>query len=178
MKNTSVGIFFSSDTGNTKKLANMIQLKLGKNLSDIFNVAYCTKKDIENYNKLILGIPTWYYGEPQSDWDAFLPVLKDINFSGKKVAIFGCGDQEDYSEYFCDAMSILYKIVLNNGAILVGKWPTTGYHFDASKSIMDDDNNQFIGLAIDEDRQPEMTENRVQTWINQIYNEMTLIDNN
>lgn len=169
---TLIGIFFSSDTGNTEKLAKMIQKQLGENISDIFDIAISSKEDIENYNNLLFGIPTWYYGEPQSDWDYFLPVLRDINFFGKKVAIFGCGDQEDYSEYFCDAMKILRDIVVNNGATTVGEWPVSGYHFDTSKSVIN--NDRFIGLAIDEDRQPEMTELRVKNWVTQIRNEMNI----
>lgn len=172
MKKSTIGIFFGSDTGNTKKLAKMIQKQLGKKLSDIFDIADCSKEDIENYNKLIFGISTWYYGEPQYDWDIFLPIFKTINFSGKHVAIFGCGDQEDYSEYFCDAMNILYNITLNNGAKIVGFWPTLGYNFDTSKSVIN--NNTFIGLSIDEDRQPEMTSVRVCSWVKQICNEMNL----
>ncbi|CAD83392.1 flavodoxin 1 [Candidatus Blochmanniella floridana] len=172
MKKASVGIFFGSDTGNTEKLANIIQLRIGKDLSDIFDISNSCKEDIENYDRLIFGIPTWYYGEPQCDWDSFLPIFRKINFLGKKIAIFGCGDQEDYSEYFCDAMSILYNIVINKGAIVVGLWPTSGYYFDMSKSIID--GNKFIGLAIDEDRQPDMTETRVKTWVKQIFLEMNL----
>lgn len=168
----SIGIFFSSDTGNTEKLAKMIQKMLGTNISDIFDIAISSKEDIENYDKLLFGIPTWYYGEPQCDWDNFFPILKNINFTGKQVAIFGCGDQEDYSEYFCDAMRILRDIVVNNGAIIAGEWPISGYYFDASKSVID--NNKFVGLAIDEDRQPEMTERRVKNWIIQIRHEMNI----
>lgn len=167
-----IGIFFSSDTGNTEKLAKMIQHILGENVSDIFDIAVSSKEDIENYNKLLFGIPTWYYGEPQCDWDAFLPILQNINFIGKQVAIFGCGDQEDYSEYFCDAMKILHDIVSSNGGITVGEWPASGYHFDASKSLIK--NNKLVGLAIDEDRQPEMTEFRVKNWVSQIRNEMNI----
>ncbi|WP_331828734.1 flavodoxin FldA [Candidatus Blochmannia sp. SNP] len=172
MRVASVGIFFSSDTGNTEKLAKMIQEQLGQDVADVFDIAVSSKEDIENYDKLLFGIPTWYYGEPQCDWDDFLPVLRNIDFSGKKVAIFGCGDQEDYSEYFCDAMSILYDIILKNGAVVIGSWPASGYHFDTSKSLMSPD--KFVGLAIDEDRQPEMTEIRVHHWVNQIRDEMKI----
>ncbi|URJ25381.1 flavodoxin FldA [Candidatus Blochmannia ocreatus (nom. nud.)] len=172
MRKSLVGIFFSSDTGNTEKLANMIRMQLGSDIADIFDISVSSKEDIENYDKLLFGIPTWYYGDPQCDWDDFLPVLKSINFSGKKVAIFGCGDQEDYSEYFCDAMRILYNIISKNGAVVVGLWPVFGYNFDGSKSLIDSD--KFVGLAIDEDRQPEMTEIRVKKWVNQICYEMNI----
>jgi len=101
----NVGIFFGSDTGNTENVAKQIQQILGSDQADIFDIAKTTKETLEQYNYLFLGIPTWYYGESQADWDDFFPNLEQIDFNGKMVAIFGCGDQEDYAEYFCDAMN-------------------------------------------------------------------------
>ena len=170
----SVGIFFGSDTGNTEAVAQMIQEELGNQLVEVKDIAQSTKEDIAEYSLLILGIPTWYYGEAQCDWDDFFPELEDIDFTDKLVAIFGCGDQEDYAEYFLDAMGQLGEIVENKGAIIVGNWPTEGYEFEASKALVDDDH--FIGLGIDEDRQPELTESRVKEWTKQIYNEMCLAE--
>ncbi|CRK85773.1 Flavodoxin-1 [Candidatus Providencia siddallii] len=167
-----IGIFFGSDTGNTENVANLIQERLGKDIAEVHNISKSNKKDIEAFNILIFGIPTWYYGEAQCDWDDFLPTLEQINFDGKTVALFGCGDQEDYAEYFCDAMSIIRDIIEPRGAMIIGNWPTKGYNFETSKSMIDD--NYFIGLAIDEDRQPELTENRIDVWIEQISKEMQL----
>ena len=171
---TSVGIFFGSDTGNTEAVAQMIQTELGNNLVAVKDIAKSTKEEIAEYSLLIFGIPTWYYGEAQCDWDDFFPELEDIDFENKLVAIFGCGDQEDYAEYFLDAMGQLGTIVKDKGAIIVGNWSTEGYEFEASKALVDD--NHFIGLGIDEDRQPEQTESRVKTWTKQIYNEMCLAE--
>ncbi|MGP1930446.1 MAG: flavodoxin FldA, partial [Arsenophonus sp. ET-DL12-MAG3] len=64
------------------------------------------------------------------------------------------------------------NIIEPNGATIVGKWPTTGYNFEASKGLADD--NNFIGLAIDEDRQPELTADRLEIWIKQISEELNL----
>jgi len=169
-----VGLFFGSDTGNTEAVSKMIQKKLGKKLVDVKDIAKSTKEEIAEFDLLILGIPTWYYGENQCDWDDFLPELEEIDFTDKLVAIFGLGDQEDYAEYFVDAMGPLRDITESRGAILVGQWPTEGYEFEASKGLIDD--NTFIGLAIDEDRQPELTEQRVDKWVNQIYEEMCLAE--
>ncbi|OKX03153.1 hypothetical protein AWP89_26080 [Escherichia coli] len=47
------------------------------------------------------------------------------------VALFGCGDQEDYAEYFCDALGTIRDIIEPRGATIVGHWPTAGYHFEA-----------------------------------------------
>lgn len=169
-----VGCFFGSDTGNTEHVAKMIQKEIGKNLIDIHDIAKSTKEDIEKYDFLLLGIPTWYYGEAQCDWDDFFPELEEIDFTDKLVAIFGCGDQEDYAEYFLDAMGMIRDIVEPKGAIIVGNWSTDGYDFEASKGMADD--NHFIGLGIDEDRQPELTEERIKTWSKQVYEEMCLAE--
>ncbi|MBZ2279781.1 MAG: flavodoxin domain-containing protein, partial [Buchnera aphidicola] len=75
-----IGIFFGSDTGNTEKIAQYIYKSIGLNHAKIYDISKTEKKDIENFNYLIFGIPTWYYGEVQSDWDDFLPTLKSINF--------------------------------------------------------------------------------------------------
>lgn len=166
----STGIFFGSDTGNTANIAKKIQEKLNPIHSDLFDIAESSQKDIEQYDKLIFGIPTWYYGEPQCDWDDFFPVLKKINFKDKVIAIFGCGDQEDYSEYFCDAMGILNKILINNQAKIIGRHSTVGYEFEASKALIN--KKYFVGLALDEDRQPELTESRLCHWIEKIKNIM------
>lgn len=168
----TVGIFFGSDTGNTENIAKLIQKQLGTEVANIFDIAKSSKENLEQYDRLLLGIPTWYYGEAQCDWDDFFLTLEEINFSGKLVALFGCGDQEDYAEYFCDAMGTLRNFIEPKGAILVGHWPIKGYYFEASKALVDDEH--FIGLAIDEDRQPELTAERVNAWVKQIRDELNL----
>ncbi|VFP87516.1 flavodoxin FldA [Candidatus Erwinia haradaeae] len=167
-----VGIFFGSDTGNTEKVAKMIQNKLGHNIAGLFDIANSTKEDLESFDILLLGIPTWYYGEAQCDWDDFFPTLSEIDFSGKSVALFGCGDQMDYSDYFCDAMGAIRDIIILKSAVIIGKWSSEGYTFEKSKGMLDD--THFIGLAIDEDRQPELTHDRVNQWVDQICYELNL----
>lgn len=169
-----VGIFFGSDTGNTENIAKMIQREMGSSLCDVHDIAKATKEQIEEYDFLLLGIPTWYYGEAQCDWDDFFPELEKIDFSEKLVAIFGCGDQEDYAEYFLDAMGMVRDIVEARGATVVGHWSAAGYNFEASKAMIDD--STLVGLGIDEDRQPELTEQRVKQWSKQVYDEMCLAE--
>lgn len=165
-----IGIFFGSDTGNTEKVAQKIQTQLLPLSSDLFDIAKATEQDLKSYSYLFLGIPTWYYGESQCDWDDFMPTLEQIDFSGKKVALFGCGDQEDYGDYFCDAMGTLREVLLKNKAEIVGLWSTEGYQFESSKAAIDD--HFFTGLAVDEDRQPELTDERIETWVAQVKSEM------
>lgn len=170
----SVGLFFGSDTGNTEAIAKMIQKKLGE-LVEVKDIAKSSKEEIDEFSLLLFGIPTWYYGEAQCDWDDFFPELSQLDFNDKLVAIFGCGDQEDYAEYFLDAMGELADIVRDRGAIIVGHTSVEGYDFEASKALVEDD-TMFVGLGIDEDRQPELTEQRVDAWVKQIHEEMCLAE--
>ncbi|MGK2889506.1 MAG: flavodoxin FldA [Candidatus Malihini olakiniferum] len=167
-----IGIFFGSDTGNTENISKTIQQQLGSDVAEVHDIAKSSKEDIETFDILLFGIPTWYYGEAQCDWDDFFPTLEAIDFNGKLVSLFGCGDQEDYAEYFCDAIGTLRDIIEPRGATIVGNWSTEGYYFEASKGLADD--NHFIGLAIDEERQPELTSGRVSTWVKQISEELNL----
>ncbi|QCI20435.1 flavodoxin FldA [Buchnera aphidicola (Brachycaudus cardui)] len=161
-----IGIFFGSDTGNTEKIAKLIQQCIGEKIATLYDICNTSKQDMESFNFLILGIPTWYYGEVQCDWDDFLPILKKINFSNKTVALFGCGDQEDYGEYFCDAIGVIYNILKKNNANIIGKWSTKEYNFDNSKALLNKD--YFFGLVLDEDRQSDKTKLRVVEWIKKI----------
>ena len=72
----------------------MIQKQLGKDVAEVHDIAKSSKEDLESHDILLLGIPTRYYGEAQCDWDDFFPTLEEIDFNGKLVAVFGCGDQK------------------------------------------------------------------------------------
>ena len=168
---SKVGLFYGTDTGNTERVADMIKDKIGADLVEVHDIASASVADFGKYDKIILGQPTWYYGELQSSWDDFWEDFKSIDFTGKTVACFGLGDQADYSEYFLDAMGMMHDIAVENGAAPAGYWPTAGYEFDESKAVTDD-NEFFVGLAIDEDQQPEKTAERIDVWVEQIKEEM------
>jgi len=162
-----IGIFFGSDTGNTEKIANIIHKKIGIDVSELFDISDAHIEDINRFNILIFGIPTWYYGEIQCDWDEFLPKLEKIDFKNKIIALFGCGDQEDYSEYFCDGIGIMYHFLKKKHANFIGKWSVKGYQFEASKAVMD--KKYFFGLIIDEDRQKEQSLPRIKKWLKKLF---------
>lgn len=162
---SKIGLFWGSDTGNTEKVARMIEDLLGNDNVDLHDIANSSTEDIEKYELLIFGASTWYDGDLQSDWDAFFDNLDAIDFNGKTVALFGLGDQYDYAEYFIDGVGILYDKIIERGAKVIGEWSTEGYEYDVSKAERD---GVFVGLALDEDNQEDLTEERVKQWIDQI----------
>lgn len=170
---SKIGLFYGTDTGNTERVADMIKNKLGADLVDVYDIATAKAADFGKYDKIILGQPTWYYGELQSSWDDFWEEFKGVDFTGKTVACFGLGDQADYSEYFLDAMGLMHDVAVENGATPAGYTATDGYEFDESKAVTDD-GEFFVGLGIDEDQQPELTEGRVADWVEQVREEFGL----
>jgi len=53
-----IGIFFGSDTGNTRRVAKSIHKKLGADADAPVNVNKASVEDLLNYDALILGTPT------------------------------------------------------------------------------------------------------------------------
>jgi len=124
--------------------------------------------DFGNYQYIIIGCPTWNVGELQADWEGYFDELDNIDFSGTKVAYFGPGDQVGYADNFLDAIGILEEKISSLGGTTVGYWPTDGYEYSESKALRD---GKFVGLALDDDNQSELTETRIKTWVAQIKSE-------
>ena len=135
---------------------------LGKENSNVRNVAESKPEDVLLYDKLIFGIPTWGIGELQDDWAVFLPGLENLDLSGKNVALFGLGDQESYPDTFADALGTLYDALLNTGCDITGSWCTLGYEFIESAAVR---NGEFAGLVLDEENQSQLTDLRIKDWL-------------
>jgi len=67
-----------------------------------------------------------------------------------------------YPEHFVDGMAIIRDELLAAGATIVGSWPVDGYEHTDSKSVEGD---HFIGLALDDDQQPGLSDERIRTWV-------------
>ena len=159
----ATAIFFASTTGNSEEIANKISTALDG--VKVFDLAGTKIEEMNNYNKLILGGSTWGDGELNDDWeDAWIDFCK-LDLSNKTIALFGLGDQESYSYEFCSAMGIIYEQIVKSKAKIVGFTPIKGYFHDESKAQI---NDKFIGFAIDEDNQDDLTDERISNWTNEI----------
>ena len=85
-------IFYGSTEGNTETVAYKLKDLLGD--VDVFNVDSASADDLGNYDNIIFGASTWEIGELQEDWETFIDVLDDADFSGKTIAYFGLGDAD------------------------------------------------------------------------------------
>ncbi len=170
--NNKIGLFFGTDTGTTEVITEKIILLLGSDAVQKHDVYDAQVSDFNPYDYIILGLSTWYDGELQSDWESFFEEFQTIDFTNKKVAIFGVGDQYSYAETFIDGVGIIGKAVLKNGGTLFGKWSTEGYYHDDSAAELEE--GLFCGLAIDEDNQAAETDDRLKKWVSQVVSEFNI----
>jgi flavodoxin I len=166
-----VGIFFGTDTGNTRRIAKDIATTLGSAVADKpVNIRNASVDDLLRYSVLILGSPTYGDGElPGLDfgtstesWAEFLPKLEGYDFSGKTVALYGLGNQKGYPDDFVSALYYLHDQFSRCGATLIGLWSIEGYKFKHSKAVVDD---HFLGLALDQENQKELSKDRLEAWL-------------
>ena len=169
-----IGIFYATNTGFTEVIADKILKKLGPNRVAICqNIEDRPLDDLLGYDVLLLGIATWDAGDLPYDWAMSYDEMGKYDFTGTRVVMFGLGDQIGYPETFLDAMGIVYRKFLERGASGgVGFWPTEAYDYFGSHAVYED---KFCGLAIDEDNEPELTDERIDKWCAQIMTELGLI---
>ncbi|WP_174869852.1 flavodoxin [Pectobacterium polaris] len=166
----NIGIFFGTDTGKTRKIAKMIHQKLGDAADSPVNINRTSLDSFLSYSVLLLGTPTLGEGQlpgmeagcENESWQEFIADLPGEALADKTVALFGLGDQQGYPDNFASGMKTLYDVVTACGAKVIGAWPSAGYDFNASAALVDD---QFVGLVLDQDNQYDLTDERLDSWL-------------
>jgi len=173
-----IGLFFGSSTCYTQmtadKIAHLLEQRLGQAVVDIYNIADKPIALAMHYELLIFGIPTWDYGELQEDWEEIWDDITELDLSHKKFALYGQGDQVGYPEWFLDAMGFLHSALVRCGASPYGYFPTAGFKFEQSKALTHD-KMQFVGLALDDENEFDLSKIRIEQWLDQLLLEFDLI---
>lgn len=172
-----IGLFYGSTTCYTEMAAEKIQTKLNElfdmELVELFNIKDTPLSDTANFDFLIFGISTWDFGELQEDWESQWADVEALDLSEKTVALFGLGDQEGYAEWFQDALGMLHDVAIASGANPIGYWPNTDdYQYQASKALTEDQSH-FVGLALDDETQYDLSESRIEKWCEQLLTELS-----
>jgi flavodoxin I len=164
---SKIAIFYGPVGGAVNRVADKIKNAIGVDKVEMVAVKDATVADLEKYDKIIFGLSTvgkdtWDSNYSNNDWGKFLPEIGKTDFSEKTIAVFGLGDHVTYAKGFVDHIGLLGKELMKNGAALVGPVDTEGYDFEESNAVVD---GKFIGLPVDEDFEPELTDERVAKWI-------------
>lgn len=168
-------IFFGPLKGSVNRVADQLRDKIGADKVEMVHVKTASAEDFKRYDQIIFGISTvgkeTWDGKPAStDWGTFLPQVSQGDFTGKKVAIFGLGDHITYAASFVDFMGLLAGELQKANADIVGQVSTDGYEFEESQALID---GRFTGLPLDEDFEPELTEARLDGWLEILRKEFT-----
>ena len=167
MKN--IGLFYSKNAVKTSAIAKKISRKLGEKNVEMITVEDAWQKEFLAHDCLIVGVSTWFDGELPTYWDELVPEIESLKLKGKKVALFGLGDQIGYPDNFADGMGILADAFEAAGAVLVGFTSAEGYVFDRSKALRKD--GRWCGLVLDVENQAKLTDSRIDVWCEQIKSE-------
>lgn len=159
-----VGIFYGSTLGYTKKIAEKICEAFGEEVADLNRIENFNDKALEQYDNFVFGTSTWGLGEMQEDWENFAGKLGSMDFSSKKIALFGVGDQKIWADSFVNGMGMLHHRIPAKENV-VGFTSIEGYDFEISLAVK---NNEFVGLAIDDVNQPELTDVRIKNWVEEL----------
>jgi len=170
---SKVAIFYGPENGSVHRVAKLLASKIENKKPDLIQVNEAKTSDLERYDNIIFGISTvgrdtWDQNFGNVDWSKFMPTVTSFDFTGKKVAIFGLGDHITYAYHFVNAMGTLAKLVIKNGGQLVGKVSPDGYTFQDSDAL---EGGLFQGLPLDEDFEPELTDDRLNCWVEQLNKE-------
>lgn len=169
MKNTI--LMYWPTAGNVEFSAQLIKSKFEnlvvKSINDV------SVDDLKSFDQYIIGCSTvgsatWDSTDNKDPWPHFMKMLDEVGITNKTVALFGLGDQIRWPKHYADGMGIIHEQIVKRGAKIIGKWSTEGYDHDESEA---QEGDFFCGLALDEDQQSELSEERIEKWVKQLMQE-------
>ena len=157
----TIGLFYAMNAAKTSHIAEKIREDLGGvKVIEVVLIEKAWQNDFQAYDNMIVGASTWFDGELPTYWDELVPELESLDLKGKKVAIFGLGDQKNYPDNFVDGMGILAYAFQKAGAELVG----------FTRAVRGE---KFCGLVIDQENQAQLTSKRIADWCKLIKEDFT-----
>lgn len=164
--------------GETEKVAEQLLWQFNNCGSDVkaLELDFITvdEQKLTSCDLLVVGGSTvgsdnWSTADNTTKWGHLFSLLRLTDLSGLKAAVFGLGDQKKFPDNFVDGMSVVKKVLELKGAKIVGYWSADSYEFNDSRSIVED---SFVGLALDTENQPELTNPRIHEWVEQLLHEI------
>jgi len=119
----NVILVFGSTTGNTEMLAEHVAAGLEQGMASVTvkNVTEASGDELAENDAIVFGCSTWGEGDLQDDFVDFHEAMDGVSLEGKKAAVFGPGDSEEYADSFCVAVDMLEETLKKCGAKIVVK---------------------------------------------------------
>jgi flavodoxin I len=140
-KTMDVIVAYSTITGNTEICADFIR-EILEGLGHEVTVQDASETysfELENYDLIILGSPTYGYGDVTAQFQPLLENMSSLDLSGKRAAVFGLGDSEMYPDDFATSTEVLENVLTVCGATLA----TDPLKIDGNPTEFEDDIKQW-----------------------------------
>jgi flavodoxin I len=169
-----IAVLYWGKGGSVERAAKVVFNQFDPQMTDLFDLESFNAQNLKGYELVVLGGSTigaesWEETTNDNLWNHFFREIEGQDLSGVTFAIFGLGNQVLYPANFVDALGIFHDAITRMGARVIGPWPTNGYKFTESDGLQKDN---FYGLALDEDTQPELTLQRAKKWTDALKKEM------
>lgn len=165
---SKIGIYYGSNTANTQDVAKEIAKRLNVAKDDVHDVAKADT-NFTSYDVILFGSSTMGFGDLQDDWEYYIDKVEKADLANKIIALFGCGDSSSYGDTFGNAIGKIYQAIKDKGCKIVGQIETKGYTYGDSEAVID---NMFVGLLIDNDNEADLTNERIENWIELLKEEL------
>jgi len=117
-------IIYATHTGNTYMVSKTILEEVSSQMPLLMKKAKdVVREDLDDASVLLIGSSSWDWqgnrGYPIDEMMKFLDSMGEVDLSGKKIMLFGCGDR-DY-EHFCGALDVIGEKVRERGGQIMGE---------------------------------------------------------
>jgi len=164
-----VALIYWPEDGNVEAIAEKIKTMYGGEIT-VSSIANIDKDILNDSDNWIIGGSTvgshvWEDADDSNKWSELFNLLDEFDLNTKVVAFYGLGDQILYPNHFVNGLGVFQEEFEKRNANIIGQWPTEGYDYTDSEGVKGD---HFYGLALDEDNQEELTEERLTKWLEMI----------
>lgn len=118
-------VAYGTNSGSTYLVAKRVMDQLCDRECELTlkNIVDVDPNEVHDYELVAFGSNSWDFenkeGQPHHYFLRFLDTAKDVDWSGKKFAIFGCGDQS--YQHFCGALDIIQEFVTHHGGLVLSE---------------------------------------------------------
>ena len=163
----NAGIFYATATGRTDRLVDQIELQWEGHLHRA-ELKSTDPKDLQGFDFLLLGSPTYGIGDLHHHWHDFLDGMKELDLSKKTVGLFVMADGRFHGDSFAGALGLLFDSIQPLGGVIRGSSDPEDYQFSKTTSLRC--GGQFPGLVVDWSSPGERrkTPERITRWLRQL----------
>ena len=146
-------IAYATNSGSTYLVAKYVMERLCDRECEMIlkNITDVDPDEIDQYDLVAFGSNSWDFerkeGQPHHFFMKFLQTAQNVNWSGCKFILFGCGDRS--YQHFCGALDVINDFVTQHGGqVLAEPLRVDRYYFQDPDEVQKEIDNWVAGLPL------------------------------